>query len=87
MNLIALLLELLFGHRLRLQPATVRSTRADAESSFAPGERLLCRSDAWLAGMGSLTGSNPTSDSNACDRPPRRLFDPFRGRSRRSWSG
>lgn len=89
MNLIALLLEMLFGRRWRLQPVPVRpSRRSDAPVSLAEIERTFVRSDACtLAALGWLTGSNPSLDPIAIAERQHLHRDGYPADSRRSWSG
>lgn len=88
MNLIALLMELLFGRVLRLQPVPIRPLRRDEVlRSNAELERATAHSDAcWVTGMW-LTGSNPSIDSS--DIAPLRMrhadIEPTKGR--RNWTG
>ncbi len=88
MNLIALLLELLFGRAMRLQPVPVRPSRRDeALRNIADFERAVVRSDAcWVTGMW-LTGSNPSDYSSDIALLRLRRGGSETAKTRRSWSG
>lgn len=89
MNLIALLLEMLFGRRWRLQPAPACPVRrGHAPDGLAEFERTLVRSDACtLAAVGWLTGSNPSLDPIAIAERQHLHRDGYPADSRQSWSG
>lgn len=89
MNLIALLLEMLFGRAWRVQPVSVRpARRGESPTSIAEFERTFVRSEVCsLAAMGWLTGSNPSLDPDAIADQQLLRYDPYPAQSRRSWSG
>ena len=83
MNLIALLLEMLFGRTWRLQSVPVRPTRrGESPTSSAEFERNFVRSEVCtLAAMGWLTGSNPSLDPDAIAEQSLVRYDPYPARA------